>query len=207
MRRKNSSAAFTLVELLIGMTLSLTVMTAVLAAYTFLGRNLARITNQETLETAARRTLLMFGQDVRMASGIYLSTATGTLVTPTASKVTLVLPTATSTRYITYFYNSSASNDTTTFTGFTVPASSLVRIDSSTNAMLVLHRQNLLSCTFTYYDSSGNPYTSYTNYITGLKQVMLSFTSQTGLSSTGTLTPVNTVSSPRLLLRNKAWLQ
>ena len=196
MRRKNSSAAFTLVELLVGMTLSLTVMTAVLAAYTFLGRNLARITNQETLETASRRTLLMFGQDVRMASGI-----SGT---PSASSFTLVLPTATSTRNITYHYNSGSSP--TTVSGYSVPANSLARIDVSASTGLTLHR-NLLSCSFTYYDSSGNPYTSYTNYLTGLKQVMLTFSSQAGLSSTGTLTPVNTVASPRLLLRNKTWLQ
>lgn len=196
MKRNKPSAAFTLVELLVGMTLSLTIMTAVLSAYTFLGRNLARITNQETLETAARRTLLMFGQDVRMASGI-----SGT---PSPSSFTLVVPTATSTRNITYHYNSGSS--ATTVSGYSVPANSLARIDVSASTGLTLHR-NLLSCSFTYYDSSGNPYTSYTNYMTGLKQVMLSFTSQAGLSSTGTLTPVNTVSSPRLLLRNKAWLQ
>jgi Tfp pilus assembly protein PilW len=189
-------AAFTLVELLIGMTLSLTVMTAVLSAYTFMGRSLARITNQETLETASRRTLLYFAQDVRMANGI-----SGT---PSASSVTLTLPTANSTRNITYHYNSGGS--ATTVSGYSIPANSLARIDVSASTGLTLHR-NLLSCSFTYYDSSGNPYTSYTNYMTGLKQVMLSFTSQTGVSSTGTLTPVNTVASPRLLLRNKAWLQ
>ncbi|HEX7631695.1 MAG TPA: prepilin-type N-terminal cleavage/methylation domain-containing protein, partial [Lacunisphaera sp.] len=65
--RFSSAKAFTLTELLIGMTLSLIVMTAVLTSYTFMGRNLFRLANQQTLQTQSRRTLQYFQQDVRMA--------------------------------------------------------------------------------------------------------------------------------------------
>jgi type II secretory pathway component PulJ len=194
-RPRNASSAYTLVEVLIGMTLALAVMSAALSSYSFLGRNLTRITHEETLEASARRTLQYFAQDVRMASGL-----SGT---PSASAVVLTLPTANSTKTITYTYNSTGS--AVTVSGFSVPATSLARIDSAGSG-LVLHR-NLLTCEFTYYDSSGNQYTSYTNYLIGLKQVAVTFTAQAGTSINGTLTPVHASASPRLLIRNKALLQ
>src|SRR5438477_34910 len=63
-------AAFTLVELLIGVTLSGMVMAAVLSSYIYLGRSFGRLANQQILESEARRTLAYFTKDVQAATGI-----------------------------------------------------------------------------------------------------------------------------------------
>jgi hypothetical protein len=173
---------------LIGASLALLVMTAVLTTYVTLGRNFTRSlgissANQPDLASQARRTLVYFTQDVRMASGI-----SGT---PSASSVILTLPTGSGTTTISYTYNSAAGTLTRT------PAS---------GSALVLH-SSLLTCVFSYYDSSGNPYTTYVNYLPGIKQLSLSLTSQAGSSTIGTLTQVYRTDSTRVLLRNKPLLQ
>ena len=164
------------------------VMTAVLTTYVTLGRNFTRSlgissANQPNLESQARRTLAYFTRDVRMAIGI-----SGT---PSASSLTLTLPTGTGSTTVAYAYDSTAQTLTRT------PASGTAQ---------TLH-SSLLSFTFNYYDSSGNPYTSFTNYLSGIKQLSITFTSQAGTSVNGTLTQVYQSSSSRLLFRNKALLQ
>ncbi len=187
----SASKGFTLVELLVGMSLALIVMTAVLSTYITLGRNFTRSlgvssANSPTLEGQARRTLAAFAQDVRMASGI-----SGT---PSANAVTLTLPTGSGTTTVAYSYNSSAGT--------------LTRTPSGGTASVLQY--SLLTCVFTYYDNSGNAYVdsdlSAGSYLRGIKQLSLSFTAQTGRASNGTLTPVYQTSSPRVLLRNRSLL-
>jgi Tfp pilus assembly protein PilW len=179
--------AFTLVELLVGMSLALVVMTAVLTTYITLGRNFTRSlgissSTQPTLESQARRTLAYFVRDARMAIQI-----SGT---PSASSVTLQIP--------------SNSNSPTTVV-YSYSGGILTRTLSGGSAQ-TLH-SNLLTCVFTYYDSSGNPYTApYTNYLPGIKQVSLTLTSQAGSGANGTLTQVYRTDSPRVIIRNKALL-
>jgi type II secretory pathway pseudopilin PulG len=174
------SAGFTLLELLIGMSLALMVMGAVLSSYIFLGRNLARLANQQTLETQGRRALAYFAQDVRMASG---------LTSPSVSGVTLTLPVAS----VTYTYDSSAHTLTR-------------QVQGATAQILV---SNLLSFYFRYYDDTGlpydngsSPYTTQTDYLPGIKQVSMFLTSQVGNSGNGTQTPVYQAASSRLIIRN-----
>lgn len=71
---RNSSASarervrgFTMVELLIAMSIAATLIVGVLGSYTFLARNLARFSYQQELEVKSRRMLQMFAQDVRAA--------------------------------------------------------------------------------------------------------------------------------------------
>jgi hypothetical protein len=191
-RSSKPSAAFTLVELLVGMSLALMVMTAVLTTYVTLGRNFTRSlgissANQPNLESQARRTLAYFTRDVRMASGI-----SGT---PSASSLTLTLPTGTGSTTVAYSYSSGT----------------LTRTPAGGTAQ-TLHT-NLLTFTFNYYDSSGNPYTIFDPVVSGfssfsgIKQLSFTLTSQAGSSTTGTLTQVYRTDSPRLLIRNKALLQ
>jgi len=97
--RAKPLAGFTLVELLVGATLSAAVMAGVLSSYIYIGRNLARLANQQTLETEGRRTLANFSRDVRMASEL---TDTANL---SATRVSFTVPTANSTNTITYYYN------------------------------------------------------------------------------------------------------
>ena len=190
------SNGFTLVEVLIGASLALMIMTAVLTTYVSLGRNFTRSlgissSNQPSLEAQARRTLAYFIQDVRMASGL-----SGT---PSVSAVTLTLPAGSGTMTVAYSYDSAAGTLTRT---------------PSTGSALVLHSR-LLSCNFRYYDTSGNPYDSgsspyttafSTSSSSGIKQLSLGFTAQAGSSTNGTLTQLYRTDSPRVLLRNKALL-
>lgn len=193
-------AAFTLSELMIGVSLSLIVMTAVLASYVFVARTYARTVafgsaNQPTLEAQGRRTLAYFAQDVQLTSA---------LGTPTASSVTLTVPGSLGgTKAVCYYFNGTASP--VTINGYAVPAMSLARIDVTTGTGLTLH-STLLTCVFSYYDSTNNPYTTYVSHLPGIKQMSVAFTAQSGTATNGTLTRIYKVASPRLALRNKALL-
>lgn len=186
------SKGFTLVELLIGATLSAAVMAAVFSSYLYLGRSLARLANQQTLETEARRALGYFTQDVEQATGVD-STGTSPKVLPDATKVTLTLPSTSTvaTNYVTYTYDSTAAT--------------LTRTPAGGTAQILL--RNITSLSLGYYDSSGNKYTSYTDYLAGIKQLSLEFSTQTGSAPNGTRTPVLQVASGRLILRNRGFLQ
>jgi prepilin-type N-terminal cleavage/methylation domain-containing protein len=195
--RFKRTAGFTLVELLIGMALSLLVMSAVLTSYVFLGRNFTRSLglgsmNQPTLESQGRRALAYFARDVRMASGISGS--------PSANAVTLSLPTSFGTTTVTYTYDTTDSTN-----------KKLVRTPAG-GAPQTLHT-NLQSFYLRYYDASGwpfdnsaPPYTTFTDYLSGIKQVSMTFSSQAGKGSNGTLTQVYQMASSRLLIRNKQLL-
>ena len=201
LRRKS---AFTLVELLIGATLSGMVMAAVLSSYIYLGRSFGRLANQQILESEARRTLAYFTKDAQAATGI-----SGT---PSATSVTLTIPTSTGTTTVAYAYDSTTGTFTRTPAGGTalVLLRNITDGDSSTTADLTIR----------YYDASNNEYTSTTlsagSYLTGIKQLSLEFSSQTGLSTSGaqsvsnangTQTQVYRVASSRMRIHNSALLQ
>jgi hypothetical protein len=189
-----------MVELLIGVSLSLIVITAVLSSYVFLARNFTRSiglasSNKPSLVNQSRIAVTYLSQDVRMATGI-----TGTL---SASEVTLIVPTNSGTKNITYYYNSSSSS--VTVYSVTVEPTSFSRIDRSNSTLLTL-QTNLLTCTLTYYDGSGYPYTTYVNYLKGIKSLALSSTAQAGSSVNGTLSAIYQTSSAPLVFRNKSLL-
>lgn len=191
--RPQSRAAFTLVELLVGMTLALIVMTGVLSTFTFLGRNLNRLSNQQKLESESRRTLAYFGQDVRMAIA---------LTSPSDTTVTFTRYTSSGTTTTVYNYYSSA----TTVSGVAIPAGSLTRTTPSGGTPVIL-LTNLLSFDIDYYDASDNAVTDFTNKVSSIKKVAMDFRSQTGSSPNGTLTPVYAGGSPRIAIRNKVLLE
>lgn len=210
MQRYHSRVGFTLVELLVGMSLALVVMTAVLSTFGFLGRNLNRLANQQMLESEARRALAYFAQDVRMASG---------LSNVDDSQLELAVPAGTATRKIIYYFNSTASTTTVSIgaTGdqvsITAPGHSLVRFfedtaNPNTGSTVTLLR-NLLSCDFDYRDVNNNALaeSSFPGKVPSIKKVALEFRSQTGDSANGTLAPVYPCASPFLAIRNKALLE
>ncbi|SDS05824.1 prepilin-type N-terminal cleavage/methylation domain-containing protein [Opitutus sp. GAS368] len=183
----NKTAGFTLVELLIGMSLALIVLTAVLSSYVLIGRNFTRSlavtsSNQPNLESQGRRTLAVFAQDVEVATAI-----SGT---PSASSLALTLPTSSGSMTVIYTYDSAAGTLTRT---------------PSVGSAQILH-SSLLTCVFSYYDNSGNPYTTYVNYLPGIKQVSFTLTAQAGNTTNNTLSAVYKLGSPRLLFRNKTLL-
>jgi type II secretory pathway pseudopilin PulG len=208
------SKGFTLVELLVGATLSAAVLAGVLSSYLFLNRQLARLAHQQTLETEARRTLGAFTQDVQRASSIDTSLTLG------AARVSLTVPGATGTTTVTYLYNSDLDATATVSlhgTNVTLPAASFTRCayDGSTVTSVTLLRNITDGDTaeddndlrLRYYDASGNEFTAYTDYLPGIKQVALEFKTRAGTAELGTQTPLHTVATGRLALRNRGFLQ
>ncbi|MSU50892.1 MAG: hypothetical protein EXS37_17685 [Opitutus sp.] len=96
---------FTLVEVMIGASLSSFILAGVLTAFVFLGRSGASISNYNDMESQARRALELFAQDTRQASTItWNSKFSVTMVvdtgTVTYSFVDEVSPAATPTCYL-----------------------------------------------------------------------------------------------------------
>lgn len=210
------AAGFTLVEVLVGATLSAAVMAAVLSSYIYMGRGLGRLANQQTLEMEGRRTLALFSQDARTASDLTDTANLG------ATRVALTVPTASGTNIITYYYNNTPSAATVSINGTNVsmPANSLTRCvynGSSVSAFTLLRLRNVNNTavatrsdlTIRYYDSSGNEYTSYANYLPGIKQLAVEFSSLNGNhtdDTASTQTATYQAKSARILLRNRALL-
>lgn len=216
-------AGFTIVELIIALSLSTVVMIGVLSVYIFVARSYTRtigfgLPSEPTLESQGRRTLSTLARDVQMTSAITFPSGTlpvyGRPLSATSFDLefTLTLPRSTGgTENVTYYYNSTNAS-VVVYTGVSVPAKSLSRINRTTNTVLTLHT-SLLSCIFYFYDASGRIYPldgynhlSATNYLVGIKQLSFVLTSQTGNSANNTLTRVYQVASPRLIFRNKSLL-
>jgi Tfp pilus assembly protein PilW len=87
---RRQGAAFTLVEVLIGATLSSFVMIGVLSTFLMMGRMGANIQNYTEIEAKARESLELFSREVRLAYAVE-SDFSGT-------KVTLRIPDTTATR-------------------------------------------------------------------------------------------------------------
>ena len=197
--RYRRPGGFTLVEILVGATLSAAVLAGVLSSYIFIASNLARLANQQVLESEGRRTLANFNRDIRMASAL---TDTGNL---SATRMSLTVPTGT----VTYYYNNTSSAATVSIssTNVSMAANALTRCfyDGTTVSSLTLLR-NISGLTFRYYDGSAREYTTYVNYLPGVKQVSLECSTQLGTNSNGTQTRIYQIASDRLVLRNRSLL-
>lgn len=207
-RPSKPSRGFTLVELLVGVSLALMVMTAVLSTYTYLARNLVRLANQQTLETEARRALAYFAQDVRLATGI---TDTANI---SATRVALLVPSSSTINVVTYYYNNGAAT-TVTLNGSNVSlaANSLTRCvydGSSVTWLTLLNNITSSGLSLSYYDSAGTAYANYTDYLPGVKQLALQFSTRLGTNTNGTRAPQTAdyqATSSRTTLRNHPLLQ
>ena len=185
MRLPHSSRGFTLVELLIGSTLAAIVMSAVLSSYVFLGRNLTRTANYQTLEAKGREALTYLRRDFALAQAV----KTGT--TPTATSVTLVLPAG----EVTYAYSASTLTRTANF---------------GANPSLTLLTNDFCTCTafaFQYYTTTGGvplDQNTATTYVPlSIKQIQAGFTIQTPSTHSVSTRAIYQAVSSRFLLRNK----
>lgn len=201
---------------MVGATLSAAVMAAVLSSYIYLGRGLGRLGNQQIIDAQARRTLDYFAQDAQSATDVSI-----TSVTAPDFYVTFSVPTTSSgaTR-ITYYYSQAGASPSIAGTTITVPAHSLVRVPNSGSAVVgssLTILSNIMAgddgCYVRYFDASGTdydsgtaPYTPTTTYSLGIKQVSLSFRTQTGTASIGNQTPPYQGTTGRLILRNRTFL-
>ena len=219
--RKSAIAAFTLAELIIGFGLSMMVMAAVLSSYVFIAGAYTKLVgfsepNQPTFEAQGRRTLDVLAADAQVALGIV--TPPSATYPLSASQVTLIVPRPTGgTKNVTYYYHSgNAGAVTIGGTSFTLPAKCLVRIDWSISpAVAATLHTSLTSCAFSYFDAfadvevtgTARSYTTYVNYLPGIKQLSLALSAQS-LSQSGTRSTSREymVQSPRYVFRNKALL-
>lgn len=95
---------FTLVEVMIGVTLSTLVLAGVLSAFLLIGRTAYRSSNYSELEAQTRRSLQIFGNDVRESSNIHWNSAQSiTLSVVTAGNIST---------QVTYAYDASTSGAT-----------------------------------------------------------------------------------------------
>jgi prepilin-type N-terminal cleavage/methylation domain-containing protein len=179
---------FTLVELMVSLSVSAIVLGGVLAAYIFLGRNLARLVNSQHQQVQSRRTLVMFTKDLSTAS--VLSTAT-------TSQILLTKPVSSGNATVTYTYT--APSPATAANGTLVRTETLPSASPTTLTIL----SGLTSFTFSYYNGGG---TAVTSSPQSVKTVEFSFASAAGSATNSTRTTFNSV-SPRVVLRNKAVLQ
>jgi hypothetical protein len=87
--KSSLSPSFTLVELMVGLSLATIVFAGILAAYLFLGRNLARMANMQEQMVKNRRALQLFTKDLSSAVALTNSSSTTlSLTVPTVRTLT-----------------------------------------------------------------------------------------------------------------------
>jgi prepilin-type N-terminal cleavage/methylation domain-containing protein len=188
---KSARAGFTLVELMVATTLTVTLMAGVLSAFLFLGRNLTRLVNMQEQQTKTRRVLRMFSSDVGTASNLTTATSTITGGVTTYAQFVLVPPTGSN---VTYTYNLSGNGKLTRQVGAGTAQDQLTNITSfSINYFTVIDTVNGVAF---------SPTAAAPSNALGVKAVEFQFTTSVGSSAAGTLTTYS-ATSPRVLLRNR----
>jgi len=97
-----AAPGFTLIEVMISMSLLAIICTAVISAYLFLGRNLTRLVNVQQQQVQSRRALRVFTQD--LSAAIQLTTMTST-------QIALSKPAGSGTATVTFRYANAPAPD------------------------------------------------------------------------------------------------
>lgn len=87
-RRNFPARAFTLVEVMIGASLSGFVLLGVLSTFLFLGRSGANMNNYNDMENQARKALELFAEDTRQASSVFWGSGTSLTLTVSSRPIT-----------------------------------------------------------------------------------------------------------------------
>jgi prepilin-type N-terminal cleavage/methylation domain-containing protein len=188
---------FTLLELMLAVTISSFVFAGVLSAYIFLGRALTRQGNEAEQESRSRLTLYYLTQEVSSATGIAADTNPPATTSGITQMVINTLDNHGAPYTVTYSYNANAAGGTLTRTAST---------GSGPTSLLT----GVTSLTFTFYNSAGTAVTNTLNpTITNpniVKQVGLSYTTVAGSAVSGAQSHFNVV-SPLIVMKNKPLLQ
>ena len=78
---------FTLVEVLIGSTISVFILAGVISTFLFIGRSTANIVNYSDMESEAREGLEYFAQDTRQASNLIWNSSTSITLTVNGTNI------------------------------------------------------------------------------------------------------------------------
>lgn len=176
-RRK---AGFTLVEVLIGASLSSFILAGVLSSFLFIGRSGANVQNYNDMESQARKALELFAEDVRQASAITWSATSSTDITLTVNTASVI-----------YVYDSGAR----TFTR---------RTDTSSQTLIT----GITAGTFVFkaYNVAGTELplaTAANRTAAGSSTKQLQISLETSRTNQTVVAATNTVLSARFILRNK----
>jgi Tfp pilus assembly protein PilW len=173
-----SDPGYTLVELMIGMSLWIIVITVTLVAWMFIGRNFTRMQNSQYLEAHARSTFQLFNNDVSTATKVTAATSTS---------LSLTVPSGT----VSYSYSS--ANGT------------LTRTDTSGNQTVLI--SDLTAFSFNYFNTTGTTAISNPNSAS-IKRIELTFSSSiTNSSDKDQKASTYSTVSPRVALSNLPLLQ
>lgn len=180
-RPASAGSGFTLVELMVGMSLSFVIIAVTLAAYTFVGRNFTRMANTQSLEASSRRAFSIFIKDIGTATQVSSATPT---------QLVLTLPTKT----VTYLYSS----------GTLTRTPSAVTAPEDSNTTLVTHIDTTATSPFhfNYFDTSGNSITG----VASIKAIELTFSSALANNADNLKKSSFTAVSPRVALSNRSLL-
>jgi Tfp pilus assembly protein PilV len=177
LRSRRLRGGFTLMEVMIGATLSSFILAGVLSTFLFLGRSGASMRNYSDMETQARRGLELFAADTRQASSVAWNSETS---------LTLVVNMAT----VTYTYNAGSATFTRTTSG-------------GTTTLLT----GVTAFNFLAYTITGSPITNVSTAAArtaaniATKQIQISLSAS---RATPTVTrATNIMLSARYVLRNK----
>jgi Tfp pilus assembly protein PilW len=180
--RRRGPPGFTLVEVMIGATLSSFILAGVLTTFLFLGRSGANVQNYNDMESQARRALEQFAQDTRQASAItWISASSVTMLVDTVP-VTYAYASGSFTRTVGLLTASPRPEPRTLLTGITTFA-------------------------FKAYNITGIEITGIGTTTTlataGQSTKQLQISLEASRSSQTVSTATNTVLSARFILRNK----
>jgi prepilin-type N-terminal cleavage/methylation domain-containing protein len=204
--RRRRNAGFTLVEIMIGSTISAFILAGILSTFLFMGRSGANIQNYTDMESQARKALEIFAEDSRQAAAI--TWVSGNQIRLTVNTVD----------YHTYTYANGATANTGTLTRVVSKVSGGAVVSTMTLLTGIVNpvartATNAATCTpfFRGYNLNGVEFTAIqyasptatelASASSGTKQIQISMeasrTSRTVMSAT------NTVLSARFILRNK----
>lgn len=151
-RPVSAGAGFTLLELLVGMSLSFTIVVASLAAFTYVSRNLTRMSNTQRLEALSRRTFAILNKDVHQA--VQIDTAHSS-----STKLVLFLPVGGQTavtRTVTYLYTVPAGTDANRGILTRTVSQVVDPEDYNTTLLTGIDTTATPALRFNYLDTSGN---------------------------------------------------
>lgn len=182
-----SRSGFTLVEVMVATALGAVILAAVMSSYLFVGRNLARVSSYQALEAQSRIALAYLSRDLRHAQAVKSGT------TPTASAVTLVLPSG----EVAYTYDHATRSLRRTATFGVSPEITLLHNDTC----------ECTAFTFRYFTATDGVPTDQSSPATfvpfSIKQVQVAFAVESPATwSAATRTRYEVVSS-RHFLRNR----
>jgi prepilin-type N-terminal cleavage/methylation domain-containing protein len=165
---------FTLVEVMVGATLSAFILAGILTAFLFIGRSGANLRNYTDMESQARKALEQFAEDTRQASSVGWTSATSLTLVVNSANVTWSYASGVLTRNAGTAQSMISGITNFTFQAYTINSAAITDF-STTTARTTANGQT--------------------------KQIQISL--EASRSSTTVTTATNIVLSARFVLRNK----